>query len=181
MTALQDVVTELERHSSEAGWDQPAALYALVPTTELVAREPGLAETLADASELTPVQQEEIAAADLAHLESFLQQIAWPPEVTGAAAVVERLVLPPEAEAGVPEDPEAAATYAAEHPDRQEVRIVAGATRDGEVWCTLRFRSHDEDDKVIASADLVPPLLDLLRGTLDDDQAAALPAEDRDE
>ena len=38
----------------------------------------------------------------------------------------------------------AAEEYAAEHPDRQEVRIVAGATRDGSTYCALRMRSHDD-------------------------------------
>lgn len=178
MTALQDVVTELERHAAEVGWDQPAALFALVSTADLVAREPGLADILTDATDLTPVQQDEI---DADHLEAFLQQIAWPPEVAGVAAVVERLVLPPEAEQDVPEDPEEAATYAAEHPDRQEVRIVAAATRAGEAWCTLRFRAYDEDDKVLAAADLVPPLVGLLRATLDPDQTSGGAAESRDE
>ncbi len=178
MTALQDVVVELERHAAGGGWDQPAALYALVPTANLIAREPGLAETLADASELTPVQQEDV---DVQHLEGFLQQVAWPPEVVGVAAVVERLVLPPGAEQDVPEDAEAAAAYAAEHPDRQEVRIVAGATREGDAWCTLRFRAHDADDKVLGSPDLVPPLVDLLRATLDLDQTAGVAEESTDE
>ena len=181
MTALQDVVTELERHAAEVGWDQPAALYALVSTAELVAREPGLAEVLTDASDLTPVEQEGIDPTNLAHLEAFLQQIAWPEEVAGVAAVVERLVLPPEAEGDVPEEPAAAAAYAAEHPDRQEVRIVAAATRDGEAWCTLRFRAYDEDDKVLAAPDLVPPLVGLLRATLDLDQTDGGPTESRDE
>ena len=43
---------------------------------------------------------------------------------SGCAAVVERLVLPPEADEGIPVDPEEAATYAANHPGLQEVRIV---------------------------------------------------------
>ena len=178
MTALHDVVTELERHAAEIGWDQPASLFALVPTADLVAREPGLADVLTDATDLTPVQQDEV---DADHLEAFLQQIAWPPEVVGVAAVVERLVLPPEAEDAVPQDPEAAAAYAAEHPDRQEVRIVAAATRDGEAWSTLRFRAYDEDDKVLAAPDLVPPLIGLLRATLDLDQTSGGAAESRDE
>ncbi|HEX7740370.1 MAG TPA: PPA1309 family protein [Marmoricola sp.] len=178
VTALQEVVGELERHAAAGGWDQPAALYALVSTADLIAREPGLADTLADATSLTPVQQDEV---DAEHLEAFLQQIAWPPEVAGVAAVVERLVLPPEAEGEVPDDAAAAATYAAAHPERQEVRIVAAATRDGEAWCTLRFRAYDEDDKVLGATDLVPPLVDLLRATLDLDQTDGAPEESTDE
>ena len=45
-----------------------------------------------------------------------------------------------------PTTPAAAAAYASEHPDRQEVRIVAAATRTGASYCALRLRAHDEDD-----------------------------------
>ena len=41
----------------------------------------------------------------------------------------------------IPDDPAAAAAYAREHPDRQEVRIVAGATRAGATYCALRLRA----------------------------------------
>ena len=46
MSDLTGVVRELEQHAAQAGWDQPAQLFALVSTAELVAREPGLAEVL---------------------------------------------------------------------------------------------------------------------------------------
>ncbi len=68
----------------------------------------------------------------------------WPEDVTGCAAVVERLVLPPDADAQIPEDPTAAEEFAREHPDRQEVRIVAGVTRTGSTYCALRLRAHDD-------------------------------------
>ena len=82
------------------------------------------------------------------------------------AAVVERLVLPPSADGELPADDEAAREYAASHPDRQEVRIVAAATRDGAAYCTLRMRAHDDDQSVLEGVDLVPGLLELLHGTL---------------
>jgi len=44
--ALRAAVREIEAHASEAGWDQPARLYALVPTSDLVAREPALAAAM---------------------------------------------------------------------------------------------------------------------------------------
>ena len=69
----------------------------------------------------------------------------WPAEVFGCAAVVERLVLPPDADEGDARGPEAARDFAAEHPDRQEVRIVAAVTRDGATYCALRMRAHDDD------------------------------------
>ena len=163
MSDLTGVVRELEQHASKAGWDQPAQLFALVPTAELIAREPGLAEVLTDATELTPVQQEELPAEEL---EFLLQRIVWPEQVAGVAAVVERLILPPEAEEGIPDDPAEAATYAANHPDREEVRIVAAASRDGSSMCALRVRAHDEDAKVALGPDLVPALTELLHATL---------------
>jgi hypothetical protein len=168
--ALQAAVREIEAHASEAGWDQPARLYALVPTTDLLAREPGLAaamglDEVAAAGSLTPVEQDDVPVDK--PLESVLAQIMWPAEVFGCAAVVERLVLPPTADGQLPEDPGAAERYAADHPDHQDVRIVAGATRDGATYCALRLRSHDDAFSVLESPDLVPALLDLLRSTLE--------------
>ena len=37
---LRAAVREIEAHAAEAGWDQPARLYALVPTSDLVAASP---------------------------------------------------------------------------------------------------------------------------------------------
>ncbi len=69
----------------------------------------------------------------------------------------------------VPDDAEAAAEYAAAHPDREEARIVAGVLRTGETWCAIRQRAHDEDDMVLTGDDLVPALLELLYATLEPD------------
>lgn len=169
--ALQVVVREIEAHAAKSGWDQPARLFALVPTADLLAREPGLAATLGldetpvDEGALTPVQQDELPEGRL--IEETLAQIMWPAEVFGCAAVVERLVLPPSADEQIPEDASAAQEFAADHPDRQEVRIVAAATRAGATYCALRLRSHDDDFSVVESVDLVPALLELLSGTLE--------------
>ncbi len=166
---LLTAVLELETHASEAGWDQPGRLYALVPTSDLLSREPALAAAMgldsASAGGLTPVEQDDVPVDT--PLETTLSQVMWPAEVFGCAAVVERLVLPPSADAQLPPDPEAADRYAAEHPDREEVRIVAGATRDGSTYCALRMRSHDDPQSVMAAPDLVPALLELLRSTLE--------------
>ena len=169
--ALAAAVLEIESHIAESGWDQPARLYALVDTAALVEREPTLAAAMGldDASEqgsLTPVEQDQLAPDQ--PLESVLESIVWPSGVTGCAAVVERLVLPPDADAEIPEDPARAEEYAREHPDRQEVRIVAGATRGGSTYCALRLRAHDDAQSVVGSTDLVPALLELLRSTLDE-------------
>ena len=169
--ALAAAVLEIETHSADAGWDQPARLYALVDTAALVAQEPSLAEELglegaAVTGSLTAVEQDRLPPDQ--PLERVLESIAWPGEVAGCAAVVERLVLPPGSDEGLPEDPVAAQEYAADHPDRQEVRIVAGATRGGATYCALRLRSHDDGASVVGGIDLVPGLLTLLSETLRD-------------
>lgn len=165
MSALSKAVREIESHAAAAGWDQPAQLFALVPTADLLAVEPGLAETLGDEDGLTAVQQEPIGTNQT--LEEVLARIEWPEAVEGCAAVVERLVLPPDADEQIPEDADAATAYAAEHPDREEVRIVAAATRNGEAFCALRLRAHDEDESVVVGPDLVPALIELLHATLE--------------
>ncbi|HYO41279.1 MAG TPA: PPA1309 family protein [Nocardioidaceae bacterium] len=167
---LQTAVREIEAHAAEGGWDQPARLYALVPTSDLLAREPALAAAMgidaaAAAGSLTPVEQEAVPADT--PLETVLERIVWPGEVAGCAAVVERLVLPPSVDDQLPADPEAAERFAAEHPDREEVRIVAGATRAGSTYCALRLRAHDDALSVVEAPDLVPGLLELVRSTLE--------------
>lgn len=168
--ALATAVLEIERHAAEAGWDQPSRLFALVETAGLLEREPQLADRLGDTA-LTPIEQEGLAAGTA--LEDQLVAITWPETVHGCAALVERVVLPPEVEAELPAEPAGAASYAAEHPERQEVRIVAAATRTGASYCALRVRGHDADDAVLSGPDLVPQLVDLVRATLTDPEDAA--------
>lgn len=169
--ALAAAVLEIETHVAGEGWDRPARLYALVDTAQFVAAEPVLASLMGldDASaqgSLTPVEQDQLGSQE--RLEDVLQTTAWPAGVAGCAAVVERLVLPPDVDAQIPEDPAAAEEFARHHPDHQEVRIVAGATRAGATYCALRLRAHDDDQSVVAGTDLVPQLLQLLAATLDD-------------
>jgi hypothetical protein len=166
--ALRLAVVEVERHASASGWDQPARLFALVPTLELAAAEPTLAAELGitDGSQqpLTPVEQE--LEEDQQSLDDLLGQIMWPKSVAGALAVVERVVLPPEAEEAVPDEPHLAAAFAAEHPNREDVRIAVGVLRSGEAHCVLRMRSHDRDDALVHGSDVVPQLVEALRETL---------------
>ncbi len=172
--ALAAAVLEIESHIAEGGWDQPARLYALVETAQLVAREPALAAAMGlDASSaqgsLTPVEQDQLSPDR--PLETVLESIVWPADVAGCAAVVERLVLPPDVDDQIPEEPSAAEQFARDHPDRQEVRIVAGVTRTGSTYCALRLRAHDDDHSVVGGGDLVPQLLALLGATLEDESA----------
>ena len=173
--SLRGVVVEVEHYVSDDGWDQPGRLFALVPTAELVEAQPDLAIELgvhASTHEaLTPVEQE--IDQDALSLEELLGKIAWPSAVVGVVAVVERVVLPPAVEDDVPEELGHAATFAAEHRAREDVRIVAGVLRTGDAHCVLRLRSHDDDDHLVHGADLVPRLLSALRETLeeaDDDE-----------
>ena len=176
--ALAAAVLEIESHLADGGWDQPARLYALVATAQLVRREPELAAAMgldaaSEQGSLTPVEQDQLDPS--VPLERTLESIAWPDDVAGCAAVVERLVLPPTADEALPDDPERAQQYAAEHPDRQEVRIVAGATRHGATYCALRLRAHDDDQSVVGGVDLVPGLLALLGATLSDEEEQETP------
>ncbi|HET9501237.1 MAG TPA: PPA1309 family protein [Marmoricola sp.] len=169
---LDQVVREIEAHAAGQGWDQPERLFAVVETADLVRREPQLAEALGVEGEAgaeapsgyTPVEQESVPEG----LEELLTEIVWPPDVAGCAAVVERLVLPPEADDAIPDDPAEARAFAAEHPQRQEVRIVAAVLRSGTAACALRLRSHDDPESVVTGPDLVPALVELLRATLEE-------------
>jgi len=169
---LRMAAVEVEQHASQAGWDQPARLFALAPTAELAAAEPELAAELGISDgfgdPFTPVEQE---LEDPGRpLEELLGDITWPPEVAGVLAVVERLVLPPGAEDEVPADPDLAARFAAQHEMHEDVRIVVGVLRTGEAHCVLRLRSHDSDDALIHGPDVVPALVEALRETLDPDK-----------
>ncbi len=178
--ALAAAVLEVESFLADHGWDQPARLYALVDTAQLVAQEPGLAQQMgldsaAEQGSLTAIEQDELRPDQL--LEQVLESVLWPDSVTGCLAVVERFVLPPGSDVDLPEDAEAARGFAREHPDRQEVRIVAGVTRTGSTYCALRLRAHDDAASVVGGVDLVPGLLALLGQTFDDDPTAGPGAE----
>ncbi|MEJ7630664.1 MAG: PPA1309 family protein [Nocardioidaceae bacterium] len=167
--SLRAVVVEVEHYVGDDGWDQPGRLFALVPTAELVEAQPDLAMELGvhggSVEALTPVEQE--IDPNSGSLEELLGRIAWPTAVAGVVAAVERVVLPPAAEDEVPQESDRAATFAAEHPGREDVRIVAGVLRNGSAQCVLRLRSHDDDDSLVHGPDLVPTLITALHETLE--------------
>ncbi|MEI2811095.1 MAG: PPA1309 family protein [Nocardioides sp.] len=165
---LPGIAREIEAYAAASGWDQPSRLFALVDTEQLLVVQPELAEALADgrALALTPIEQEPVAGTEL---EELLAGITWPDRVAGAAAVVERVVLPPEADADVPDDPELARSWAQEHPDRQEVRLVAAVARGGSAYCALRMRAHDDPTSVVTGPDLVPALVAMLHATFEEE------------
>jgi hypothetical protein len=165
-TVLPAAAREIEEFVAAAGWDQPSQVFALVPTRELLDAEPELAEQLDTSSPLTPIAQEALPSEDLGEA---LARISWPDAVVGCALVQEIVVLPPEAEAELPTDAEAAHQVAVEHPQRQEGRLVAAVLRYGPgETCMLRLRHPDEDGELIQNPELAPNLLSALRETFAD-------------
>lgn len=172
-TPLAQAVVEIERHVATGGWDGPVRVFALVRTSSALEAEPALAQQLppevlaaaqADPGHLTSVEQEGLPASE--DLEGLLGAIAWPETVDGAAVTVERVVLPPEAEDALPDDPEEAVAALMSHPDRQDVRLAVGVLRDGSSWCAIRQRALDADQAVGQGPDAVPGLIEALRATL---------------
>ncbi len=170
---LTRAVLEIDEYTSGLGWDQPARLFALVDTARLRTQEPALAAQLGlDAEQqttgLTPIEQEEIPAGK--PLDEFLGTIAWPDAVVGCALTVERLMLPPSAEASVPEGltEKKLAQWVAGHPDRQEVRMTVAVLRDGARDSALRLREKDSPTEVLTGGDLVPGLAEALSATFED-------------
>lgn len=167
---LRRVTLEIESHVARDGWDQAPRLYALVKTSDLIEQEPALAEQLGVAGDsaqdsYTSIEQESLPADS--SLEETLTGIMWPEQVVGCAAVLERIMLPPEAEAGLPLDPDDLLTYVANHPDRKEVRLVAAVTRRGGVHSAVRARAP-ENSELLEGPDLVPGLVAQLQQTLAD-------------
>ncbi len=164
LTELEAALLEIEAHVGTLGWDQPARLFALVRTADLVAAEPALAGQLAGASpdSYSSIEQEDFREGD--DLQTTLERLSWSAAVAGCALAVERSFLPAEDEADLPDDPSGAADIVAAHPHRQDLRVVVGALRDGTSHGVGRVRT--EPDELLGSPDLVPGLARLLLGTL---------------
>lgn len=171
---LTRAVLEIDEYASTLGWDQPARLFALVDTARLRSQEPGLAAQLglddeaSSSASLTPIEQDELPKGTA--LDKFLGTIAWPDAVVGCALTVERLMLPPSAEASVPHgmNDKQLASWVAKHPDRQEVRMTVAVLRDGARESAVRLREKDSPTEVLTGADLVPGLAEALAATFAD-------------
>lgn len=157
--ALRHAVDEVEKFADEGGWDAPRQLFALVPTAELLAHEPGLIGQIGPdpdagpgapaASEeeipaYTPVEQGEIPGDSIA---DALATIAWPDEIDGCVLVLEIMV---------------------QNGDRlAEGRLAVGVMRNlAGGACALRWR-HAPDGPVTYSPDLAPELVSALHATFE--------------
>lgn len=158
---------DIERYVAASWWDQSPRLFALVPTAALREAQPQL-EHLSeeDPDALSAIEQEDLPTAD--SIETLLAQIGWPTEVHGVAIALERIVLPPEAQADLPTDDAGALQAVADHPQRQDVRLLVAVLRDGAATCLLRQRANDSDDQVAVGQDIAPGLVEALRDTLRD-------------
>lgn len=181
--ALIAALIELENHVGEAGWDQPARLFALVRTDELIAAEPALAAHLGLPSSadghpegaLSSVEQDDFRtvgasgpesedAPGEADLPRVLARITWPDAVTGCALALERSFLPSRFEAELPDDPVAAERVVAAHEHRQDLRLVVGVLRDGSAHALARL--VNQPDELLSGPELAPGVASALAATL---------------
>ncbi len=165
--ALIASLAEIERHVGRLGWDQPARLFALVRTDELVAAEPALAEhlTVTAPDALSSIEQEDFREGE--DLQTTLERIQWSEAVAGCALSVERSFLPATFEGELPGEADEAARLVATHPQRQDMRVVVGVLRNGSAHGVGRLRTHPEE--LLGGPDLVPALARILAGTLQAD------------
>ena len=173
---LLQVAQETEQHVAADGWGQRERVFALVPTADLVAAEPSLAEALAGAGRYSSIEQE---LPEGVELEEYLGRLAWPRSVTGCALAVERLRAAPAAEGGTAD--EAGGTASEDGPDdtapeggpddtapgTEPVRLLVVATREGERFTLVRFAAHDSDDAVAVGAEVGTDLQAALATTLE--------------
>ena len=178
--SLRLAVSSLEKDVAQLGWDQSPSLFALVPTKEIFPQleaemEPTQAEQLRAAlsenpQHLTAVLQDHLPPADLM---DTLGHLVFGEDVAGVAVAMERFLVSPQADAEAPTDPKEREKFLLAHPSRQDVRIVAATTRDGNTWCASRARSEDRDDMVAQGDNIVPELLEVLKAMLVSDAELA--------
>ena len=176
---LLQVAQETEQHVAADGWGQRERVFALVPTADLVAAEPSLADALAGAGRYSSIEQE---LPEGVELEEYLGRLAWPRSVTGCALAVERLRAAPAVgggdagegdvaagggeagEAGDAPGPGGAGTSGGE---TEPVRLLVVATRDGDRFTLVRLAAHDSDDSVAVGREVGTDLQQALAATLE--------------
>ena len=93
--------------------------------------------------------------------------IVWPDAVHGCALAQEIVVLPPDAEAGLPagrRDEHAPGSPPSTR-ERREARLVAAVLRDGSAACVLRLRGGRRPRGLVEHPELAPNLTDALLAT----------------
>jgi len=177
--SLRLAVSSLEKDVSQLGWDQSPSLFALVPSEDIFpqleaemdgAQAKQLRAALSENPQhLTAVLQDHLPA----DLMDTLGHLVFGEDVAGVAVAMERFLVSPQADAEAPTDPKEREKFLLAHPSRQDVRIVAAATRDGNTWCASRARSEDSDDMVAQGDNIVPELLEVLKAMLVSDAELA--------
>ena len=177
--SLRLAVSSLENEVAQLGWDQSPSLFALVPTKDIFpqleaemdgAQAKQLRAALSENPQhLTAVLQDHLPA----DLMDTLGHLVFGEDVAGVAVAMERFLVSPQADAEAPKDPKEREKFLLAHPSRQDVRIVAAATRDGNTWCASRARSEDSDDMVAQGDNIVPELLEVLKAMLVSDAELA--------
>lgn len=166
--ALAQAIGEIDEHVNTLGWDTPTRIFALVKAARALAETPALAQSLgqeviaaaqANPQHLLSIEQDGLPGANT--LEELLAQLAWPETVDGVAIATERIVLPDEVEKEMPQTNQV--EWVAAHPQRRDMRLIAGVLRDGSRWCVLRARDNAES---LTGPDLLPGLTDALSSTL---------------
>lgn len=166
--ALIAALIEVERHVGRFGWDQPARLFALVPTAELITAEPSLAAHLGPGAEQAPdgayssIEQEDFRSGD--DLVTTLNRLTWPETVHGCVLSLERTFLPPRYEDEIPDDPNEAERFVNAHEHRQDMRVVVGVLRSGESHGVARVKS--EPNELLGGPELAPGIARTLANTL---------------
>ncbi|MFE3192355.1 PPA1309 family protein [Nocardia sp. NPDC059240] len=190
-SALYRSIREVAEYVDGEGWDRPPQMFALVPTADLVAAEPGLLDQLDAHNALTPIAQEpfpvDIAGeADAMALDEFLGTTSWPASVEGCVLAQQIVVLPPDAEQTLDDAiaplladreaaDEAARRAALTHSERRDARLFVGVLRDGTSLSLLQVRpAEDEEDpfgdlELRTAPDLATGLVEALRNTLEND------------
>ena len=177
--SLRLAVSSLEKEVAQLGWDQSPSLFALVPTKDIFpqleaemdgAQAKQLRAALSENPQhLTAVLQDHLPA----DLMDTLGHLVFGEDVAGVAVAMERFLVSPQADAEAPTDPKEREKFLLAHPSRQDVRIVAAASRDGNTWCASRARSEDSDDMVAQGDNIVPELLEVLKAMLVSDAELA--------
>lgn len=180
---LARAVHEVADFVATQGWDRPGQLFALVPTEDLLAAAPTMAEEVDHSAALTPVAQgplpEAVIGGQVA-LDEFLATIEWPATVTGCVLVQQIVILPPDAEHDLDEalTPLLADHFAADaagraaalsHPDRRDARLFAATLRSGNSLALLQLRTDNDtgEPELRTHPNLAPNLLAALHHTFD--------------